>query len=107
MRMVGLRNFFTALEENSDWINILHFSEAIEKIKPIGRIYLPNASYAEMMHWALPADAYIDYEKLEEHLKEEGMYEQYSRFFRGGFWRNFLVKYPEANNLHKKNVKSF
>ena len=100
-----LEEFFTALEENSDWINILHFSEAIEKIKPIGRIYLPNASYAEMMHWALPADAYIDYEKLEEHLKEEGMYEQYSRFFRGGFWRNFLVKYPEANNLHKKMLR--
>jgi len=77
----------------------------LKKIKPIGRIYLPNASYAEMMHWALPADAYIDYEKLEEHLKEEGMYEQYSRFFRGGFWRNFLVKYPEANNLHKKMLR--
>ncbi|MEN3039220.1 MAG: alpha-amylase/4-alpha-glucanotransferase domain-containing protein [Candidatus Kryptonium sp.] len=100
-----LEEFFTALEENSDWINILHFSEVIERIKPIGRIYLPNASYAEMMHWALPADAYLDYEKLEEHLKEEGMYEQYSRFFRGGFWRNFLVKYPEANNLHKKMLR--
>jgi len=100
-----LEEFFCALEENSDWINILHFSEVLDKIKPVGRIYLPNASYAEMMHWALPADAYLDYEKLEEHLKEEGMYEQYSRFFRGGFWRNFLVKYPEANNLHKKMLR--
>ncbi len=100
-----LEEFFSALEENSDWINILHFSELIEKIKPIGRIYLPNASYAEMMHWALPSDAYLDYEKLEQHLKDEGMYEQYSRFFRGGFWRNFLVKYPEANNLHKKMLR--
>jgi alpha-amylase/alpha-mannosidase (GH57 family) len=100
-----LEEFFCALEENSDWINILHFSEVLDKIKPVGRIYLQNASYAEMMHWALPADAYLDYEKLEEHLKEEGMYEQYSRFFRGGFWRNFLVKYPEANNLHKKMLR--
>jgi alpha-amylase/alpha-mannosidase (GH57 family) len=100
-----LEEFFCALEENSDWINILHFSEVLDKIKPVGRIYLPNASYAEMMHWALPADAYLDYEKLEEHLKEEGMYEQYSRFFRGGFWRNFLVKYPEANNLHNKMLR--
>jgi 4-alpha-glucanotransferase len=100
-----LEEFFCALEENSDWINILHFSEVLDKVKPVGRIYLPNASYAEMMHWVLPADAYLDYEKLEEHLKEEGMYEQYSRFFRGGFWRNFLVKYPEANNLHKKMLR--
>jgi len=28
---LSLEEFFTALEENSDWINILHFSEAIEK----------------------------------------------------------------------------
>jgi len=23
-------------------------------------------------------------------------------FLRGGHWRNFLVKYPEANRMHKK-----
>ena len=100
-----LDDFFSALEENLDWINILHFSEIIKSIKPTGRIYLPNASYAEMMHWALPADAYVDYEKLENKLKEESKYEQYSRFFRGGFWRNFLVKYPESNNMHKKMLR--
>ncbi len=26
-------------------------------------------------------------------------------FLRGGFWRNFLVKYPEANTLHKKMLR--
>ena len=23
-------------------------------------------------------------------------------FLKGGFWRHFLVKYPESNNMHKK-----
>ncbi len=24
------------------------------------------------------------------------------RFIKGGFWRNFMVKYPEINTMHKK-----
>jgi alpha-amylase len=67
-----LENFFCALEENKNWIEIMTFSEFISKYKPQGRIYLPCASYREMMEWS------------------------------GGFFRNFLVKYPESNNMHKK-----
>ncbi|MCK4754758.1 MAG: alpha-amylase, partial [Calditrichia bacterium] len=48
-----LERFFHALEENSDWINMIHFNQAIDLVAPIGKIYLPTASYAEMMHWAL------------------------------------------------------
>ncbi len=33
------------------------------------------------------------------------MLNHYGRFVRGGFWRNFLVKYPEANNLNKKMLR--
>jgi alpha-amylase len=67
-----LKNFFAALEANKEWINTSTFSEHINRSKPTGRIYLPCASYREMLEWS------------------------------GGFFRNFLVKYPEANNMHKK-----
>ncbi|MFQ5770187.1 MAG: alpha-amylase/4-alpha-glucanotransferase domain-containing protein [bacterium] len=97
-----LEQFFQALEENLDWINILHFSEALEKVKPLGRIYLPTASYREMMEWAMPTRAILDYEQFEEVLKQEDLHEKYKVFVRGGFWRNFMAKYPEANNMHKK-----
>ncbi|NOX37680.1 MAG: DUF1926 domain-containing protein [Calditrichaeota bacterium] len=97
-----LRDFIKLLLENRDWINILHFSEAIERLDPAGRIYLPTASYAEMMHWALPVQAYREYEDFEQYLKREGIYDRVSVFVRGGFWRNFLSKYPESNNMHKK-----
>lgn len=30
---------------------------------------------------------------------------KYEQFVKGGFWRNFLVKYPEANTLHKKMLR--
>lgn len=97
-----LENFFRLILENRDWINILHFSEAINRLKPLGRVYLPTASYAEMMQWSLPADAFRKYEEFEHYLKERQVYDQYAVFVRGGFWRNFLAKYPESNQMHKR-----
>lgn len=100
-----LEEFFRALSDNSDWIKILHFSEVIERIKPAGRTYLPNASYAEMMHWALPTHHVKLYEEFEQYLKGQGVLEKYESFFKGGFWRNFLAKYSETNNMHKKMMR--
>ena len=36
---------------------MMTFSEALESIPPVGRVYLPTASYMEMTEWALPAKA--------------------------------------------------
>ena len=100
-----LEEFFTALEQNSDWLCMRHFSEVIDTVKPLGRTYLPDASYAEMLHWALPAHHFVLYEEFEQLLKEQGLLEKYGSFFKGGFWRNFLAKYPESNNMHKKMLR--
>ncbi len=100
-----LEEFFQAIEQNLDWINIRHFSEALEKIKPRGRIYLPTASYREMMEWAMPTRTIHAYEQFEEILKKNHLHERFKVFVRGGFWRNFMAKYPEANNMHKKMLQ--
>ncbi|MBI2619907.1 MAG: DUF1926 domain-containing protein [Ignavibacteriales bacterium] len=100
-----LEDFFKALSENSDWIKIQHFSEAIARFPAAGRTYLPNASYAEMMHWALPSHHFSLYEEFENILKNQGLLERFESFFKGGFWRNFLVKYPETNTMHKKMMR--
>ncbi len=100
-----LEEFFSALEANSDWINILHFAEVLEKVKPIGRVYLQNASYAEMLHWALWPELFLKYEEFETKLKSAGLFDNYEEFVRGGYWRNFLAKYPESNNIHKKMIR--
>lgn len=92
-----LDRFFTALEKNADWIHTITPAQYVAKTPPLGRIYLPTGSYSEMMEWALPARQINVYG---QGLKEVPT--QYSQFLRGGFWRNFLVKYPEANNIHKK-----
>lgn len=58
--------------EENTWIELITLKDAIEKHRSRGLIYIPPGSYKEMLEWS------------------------------GGFWRNFLTKYPEANNLHKK-----
>ncbi|MFC1496274.1 alpha-amylase/4-alpha-glucanotransferase domain-containing protein [Candidatus Margulisiibacteriota bacterium] len=97
-----LENLIKLLEENSSWIKCMTFSEYIDSHPPKGRVYLPTASYLEMMNWALFTRKGKKLEQIIGELKATGKYDQYSQFFQGGYFRNFLVKYPEANSMHKK-----
>jgi len=99
-----LKDFFEALAKNSDWLEICTLGRAA-LTKPVGRAYLPTASYAEMLHWSLPPRAFVDYEEFETWLKDSGRYEKYFRFVRGGHWRGFLAKYDEANLMHKRMLR--
>ena len=67
-----------------------------------GIVYLPTTSYIEMNEWTLPPEAARDYAKLIETEKSAGAYERHKPFLRGGIWRNFLTRYPEANWMHKR-----
>ncbi|MFQ6618533.1 MAG: alpha-amylase/4-alpha-glucanotransferase domain-containing protein, partial [Fidelibacterota bacterium] len=97
-----LERFFTILIENSEWLNITTFSEYIDKFPPLGRIYLPTNSYFEMGEWSLPPESREEMENFVEQLEMRGELEEVKRFLRGGFWRNFLVKYPESNHMQKR-----
>ncbi len=92
-----LERFFSAIEANPETVKCQLFSEYVAQTPSFGRIYLPTASYSEMQEWALPAKHVNELEDALHHAPEN-----YKRFLRGGFWRHFLVKYPESNNLHKK-----
>ena len=96
-----LENFFNAVLENSDWLEIVPLSHAAG-VEPVGRAYLPSASYAEMLHWSLPPLAFVEYENFEHFMKMHHVTDIYSRFVRGGHWRGFLTKYEESNLMHKK-----
>ncbi|MCX5781956.1 MAG: DUF1926 domain-containing protein [Elusimicrobia bacterium] len=94
-----LENFLKAVEKNLDWIEPITFSEYLDKFSAKGRAYLPCASYFEMSEWALPQDAQEVFEGVTRQFENNP---QAKRFLRGGFWRNFLSKYDESNNMHKK-----
>ncbi|MDR1474091.1 MAG: DUF1926 domain-containing protein [Endomicrobium sp.] len=94
-----LENFLMALEQNSDIVETTTFSEILNTKKSSGRVYLPCASYEEMGEWTLPVEEQQSFENVLERYKNDN---EAKKFLRGGFWRNFLTKYEEANNMHKK-----
>ncbi|MCD6250228.1 MAG: DUF1926 domain-containing protein [candidate division Zixibacteria bacterium] len=96
-----LARFFEALENESDWLEVIPLREAA-MAEPVGRAYLPTASYEEMLHWSLPPSAFLEYENFTDWLKGCGKADRYGRFVRGGHWRGFLAKYEESNLMHKK-----
>jgi hypothetical protein len=67
-----------------------------------GIVYLPTTSYIEMNEWTLPAERATEYHHLVEAEKAAGRFEAHKPFLRGGIWRNFMSRYPEANWMHKR-----
>ena len=67
-----LEQFFTALEQESAWLTTATFRDYLAHHSPTGRAYLPCGSYEEMLEWS------------------------------GGYFRNFFVRYPEANAMYQK-----
>ncbi len=95
-----LCRFFDALVANQSWLQITTPSEAIDSVPPVGKIYLPDCSYREMTEWALPAEQLVEYERITHEADGDGRLASLRRFVRGGFWRNFKVKYPEADEMY-------
>lgn len=69
-----LDRLLTALTTADDLEMVLP-GDYVRTAEPAGRVYLPPASYAEMLHWS------------------------------GGFWRHFLTRYAESNLMHKKMLQ--
>jgi len=67
-----------------------------------GIVYLPTTSYIEMNEWTLPAAASRTYHALVEQEKQADRFEQRKANLRGGIWRNFFMRYPESNWMHKR-----
>lgn len=67
-----LDRFCRALAAESAWLTTTTFSRYLDTAPSLGRVYVPGASYEEMLQWS------------------------------GGQFRNFLAKYPEVNTMHKK-----
>jgi 4-alpha-glucanotransferase len=99
-----VEEFFTALEQNNDWLHTTPLGEYARTHPALGRIYIPTSSYIEMTEWALPPRKSYTFGQL-LHQLEHHKQEEILQFMRGGFWRNFLVRYPEVNNQHKKMLR--
>jgi alpha-amylase len=99
-----IERFFEAIEANADWLATVTPSQWLDREPPIGRVYVPTSSYPEMGEWALPPGETVVFAPLLHRAVEEHRPE--ARWLRGGFWRNFQVKYREINDLHKQMLRT-
>ncbi|MFA6144279.1 MAG: alpha-amylase/4-alpha-glucanotransferase domain-containing protein [Sulfurimonas sp.] len=86
-------------------IETRHYGEYFKSERSRGIAYLPNVSYYEMGEWSLRADDALHLETLKNEMGLQ-RYEDYGvKFLKGGIWKNFFVKYPESNRLHKRMLE--
>lgn len=81
-------------------ISLAHGHDLMHRAPRGGLAYLPSASYREMEEWALPLDAARPMASVRAALPADATDTMRARV-RGSHWKHFLVKYPEANRLHK------
>jgi Glycosyl hydrolase family 57/Alpha-amylase/4-alpha-glucanotransferase, middle domain/Alpha-amylase/4-alpha-glucanotransferase, C-terminal len=99
-----LDQFLAAMREhvsNGDVV-LSTFAEALDAVPSGGIAYLPTASYREMETWSLPTTQAQRLTALEQQLGAERMAGPDGALVRGAHWKNFFVKYSEANRMHKK-----
>ncbi len=97
-----LRSFFDALTENADWLRTTTLADAVRETPPAGRVYLPDCSYREMTEWSLPVEAQDAFEEVVHAMEGHEAWPQLKAFVRGGYWRNFKVKYEETNEMYAR-----
>jgi alpha-amylase len=99
-----LERFFDRLL-GLEWLTLSTFGEVVDRQPAAGRVYLPTASYREMGEWALPPSAGRELEGAKRELATLAGGERLQGLLRGGFWRTFLVKYPEVADTYWKMLR--
>ena len=86
----------------SETVKTQTFAEYHAAHRTRGIVYLPTTSYIEMNEWTLPSGSAHEFAALVEREKKANTYEDHKPFVRGGIWKNFMSRYPEANWMHKR-----
>jgi len=89
----------------SPLISPCHYQDFHSRRQTRGVVYLPTVSYSEMSEWTLPPDAAQTYRQLVDDSKRDNRFDRDKPFLRGGVWRNFMMRYPEANWMHKRMLQ--
>lgn len=97
-----LNRFFDTLADQADWLECTTLSTALDATPPCGKAFLPAASYREMTEWALPVKQQQQYAQLVADMKTDDRWQTLRQFLHGGFWRNFRVRYAEADEMYAR-----
>ena len=101
-----LDSFFRVMSElqAAGEVRLVTAAAAVREVPTAGLAYLGTASYREMEGWSLPPDGQRRLAHLEAEVGAQRMAGETGALVRGSHWRNFLVRYAEANRMHKTMV---
>lgn len=99
-RQKWLERLFKLLEKNCQIETILP-QQAWERFEK-KLIYVKTSTYPKMADWAFDSKKRKLKAELVAFLKESGKYHDYKEFLRGESFKNFFIKYPRLNLMHKK-----
>ncbi|MCL5966127.1 MAG: DUF1926 domain-containing protein [Deltaproteobacteria bacterium] len=99
-----LARFFEGIEARTGWLATMTLGEYARLAPDRGRVYLPTCSYIEMGEWTLPPSQAARFGRI-LHDFRAGRSREWKPFVQGGFFRNFLRKYEESNQLHKRMLR--
>jgi 4-alpha-glucanotransferase len=98
-----LKHFCDMLRANRDWIETTTFARTVDGSLPLGKLFLPDASYREMTEWALEPDALRAFRAALTRVGSLPDAGDIKRFFHaGGYWRNFKARYPESDEMYAR-----
>ena len=105
MRSGQLLQLLSVLREEHHWVKTLTLEQAWSGFPGRGRLYLPTSCQPELGDWCRPAAAVARRRTWAREMALMGVWEQAQQFEGGVVWDNFLVKYPEANRVHKRMLR--
>lgn len=99
-----LERFFGLIESAPDLVRMCLPSEVVREGEAEGPVWLPECSYREMTEWALPPDAQAACVNARAAAATDARLAAAVPFLRGGTWRNFRQRYPEANEMYARSI---
>ena len=92
----------SVLDSEHHWLKTTPLSRAFELFPTRGRVYLGSGADPALTEWSRPAASRANRRRLQQQLESVGMWRGVEHFVGRVLFDNFLVKYGEANRLHKR-----
>ncbi len=90
------------LDSEYHWLKTIPLSRAFQVFPTRGRLYLPTGADPALAEWSRPAATRSYRLQLQRALESAGLWDAVEHFVGRVVFENFLVKYGEANRLHKR-----
>jgi len=95
-----LKGFFDLLESSREWLQVLTPRTSPEVFEPRGRVYFPCLSSGETMRSSLAPSRQRVYNEVSRRLRRS----ESDQYLCGGFFRQYLVRYPEIGLLYARLI---